>query len=448
MDKDKDNMATLADHLDFGEPDRQNSIIKVIGVGGGGGNAVNNMYNQGIHDVSFVVCNTDAQALKASPVPERLQLGSEGLGAGNRPEKARLAAEESIDDIKAMLSDGTKMDFITAGMGGGTGTGAAPVIAQVSKELGILTVGIVTIPFKFEGNKKIDQALDGVDEMAKHVDALLVINNERLRKVYPDLSLLNGFAKADDTLSVAARSIAEIITVRGLINLDFNDVRTVLKDGGVAIMSTGFGEGEGRVRKAIEDALNSPLLNDNDVYNSQKILLSIAFSSDNGTDGLAMEEMNEINNFMSRFGSNFELKWGIAIDNTLEKKVKITILATGFGLDDLEDVANYHSRLDKARAQEEAQKKAEQEEADAERSNRRDKYYRDNGDKLTKARPHIYLFSQDDLDNEDVILEVESIPTFNRTKPMLNEIKKKSAPEQVREEQPVKDKVEGTIRFE
>lgn len=448
MDKDRDNMATLADHLDFGEPDRQNSIIKVIGVGGGGGNAVNNMYKQGIHDVSFVVCNTDAQALKDSPVPERLQLGSEGLGAGNRPEKARLAAEESIDDIKAMLSDGTKMDFITAGMGGGTGTGAAPVIAQVSKELGILTVGIVTIPFKFEGNKKIDQALDGVDEMAKHVDALLVINNERLRKVYPDLSLLNGFAKADDTLSVAAKSIAEIITVRGLINLDFNDVRTVLKDGGVAIMSTGFGEGEGRVRKAIDDALNSPLLNDNDVYNSQKILLSIAFSSDNGTDGLAMEEMNEINDFMSRFGSNFELKWGIAIDNTLEKKVKITILATGFGLDDLEDVASYHSRLDKARAKEEAQKKAEQEEADAERSNRRDRYYRDNGDKLTKARPHIYLFSQDDLDNEDVILDVESIPTFNRTKPMLNEIKKKSAPEQVREEQPVKDKVEGTIRFE
>lgn len=448
MDKDKDKMATLAEPLDFGEPDRQNSIIKVIGVGGGGGNAVNNMYKQGIHDVSFVVCNTDAQALKDSPVPERLQLGSEGLGAGNRPEKARLAAEESIDDIKAMLSDGTKMDFITAGMGGGTGTGAAPVIARVSKELGILTVGIVTIPFKFEGNKKIDQALDGVDEMAKHVDALLVINNERLRKVYPDLSLLNGFAKADDTLSVAAKSIAEIITVRGLMNLDFNDVRTVLKDGGVAIMSTGFGEGDGRVRKAIDDALNSPLLNDNDVYNSQKILLSIAFSSENGTDGLAMEEMNEINDFMSRFGSDFELKWGIAIDNTLEKKVKITILATGFGLDDLEDVASYHSRLDKARAKEEAQKKAEQEEADAERGNRRSKYYGNDGDKLAKPRPHIYLFSQDDLDNEDVILEVESIPTFNRTKPMLNEIKKKSAPEQVREEQPVKDKVEGTIRFE
>ena len=425
------------------------SIIMVVGVGGAGGNAVNHMWNLGIKGVDFMVCNTDQQALDKSPVELKVRLGSEGLGAGNDPENGRKAAIESLDVVRQRFeASGTKMVFITAGMGGGTGTGASPVIAKLAHEMGILTVGIVTIPFKFEGNKKIDQALDGVDEMAKHVDALLVINNERLRKVYPDLSLLNGFAKADDTLSVAAKSIAEIITVRGLINLDFNDVRTVLKDGGVAIMSTGFGEGEGRVRKAIDDALNSPLLNDNDVYNSQKILLSIAFSSDNGTDGLAMEEMNEINDFMSRFGSNFELKWGIAIDNTLEKKVKITILATGFGLDDLEDVASYPSRLDKARAKEEAQKKAEQEEADAERSNRRDKYYRDNGDKLTKARPHIYLFSQDDLDNEDVILDVESIPTFNRTKPMLNEIKKKSAPEQVREEQPVKDKVEGTIRFE
>ena len=447
MEKDKQNVATLADHLDFGEPEHKNSIIKVIGVGGGGGNAVNNMYKQGIHDVSFVVCNTDAQVLRDSPVPERLQLGSEGLGAGNKPEKGRLAAEESLDDIKAMLSDGTKMDFITAGMGGGTGTGAAPVIARVSKEMGILTVGIVTIPFKWEGNKKIDQALDGVDEMSKHVDALLVINNDRLRKVYTDLSVINAFAaKADDTLSIAAKSISEIITVRGLINLDFNDVRTVLKDGGVAIMSTGFGEGEGRVRKAIDDALNSPLLNDNDVYNAKKILLSIAFSSESGADGgLAMEEMNEINDFMSRFGADFELKWGMAIDDSLEKKVKITILATGFGLDNLEDVANYHSRMEKEKVKEEAQKKAVQEEQEAERGARRDKYY---GDKMTKARPHIYIFSPEDLDNEDVILDVESIPTFSRTKQMLKEIKKKSTPEQLHEEVPVKDKVEGTIRFE
>ena len=276
--------------LDFGEPERENSIIKVIGVGGGGGNAVNHMYREGIHDVTFVLCNTDNQALNDSPVPVHLQLGKEGLGAGNRPEKARAAAEESLDDIKQVLSDGTRMAFITAGMGGGTGTGAAPVIARVSKEMGILTVGIVTIPFRFEGDRKIDQALDGVEEMSKHVDALLVINNERLREIYPELTVLDAFGKADDTLSIAAKSIAEIITVHGLINLDFNDVKTVLKDGGVAIMSTGYGEGEGRVRKAIEDALNSPLLNENDVFNSKKILLSISFSGGkDGKESLMME---------------------------------------------------------------------------------------------------------------------------------------------------------------
>ena len=304
--------------LDFGQPDKEQSIIKVIGVGGGGGNAVNHMYREGIHDVSFVLCNTDAQALNDSPVPEHLQLGAEGLGAGNRPERARQAAMESIDQIRAMLNDGTKMAFITAGMGGGTGTGAAPVIAQVSKEMGILTVGIVTIPFRFEGPKKIDQALDGVEEMAKHVDALLVINNERLREIYPELTVLDAFGKADDTLSVAAKSIAEIITIHGLINLDFNDVKTVLKDGGVAIMSTGYGEGDGRVKKAIDDALNSPLLNDNDVFNSKKILLSIAFSNEkNDNQGLMMEEMNDVNDFMAKFGDDFEIKWGLATDPEL-----------------------------------------------------------------------------------------------------------------------------------
>ena len=220
----------------FGPVSKEKSIIKVIGVGGGGGNAVNHMYREGIHDVTFVLCNTDAQALNDSPVPVHLQLGSEGLGAGNKPEKAREAAEESIEDVRRMLDDGTRMAFITAGMGGGTGTGAAPVIARESKNMDILTVGIVTIPFKFEGVKKINQALDGVEEMAKNVDALLVINNERLRQIYDELSLIDAFAKADDTLSVAAKSISEIITVHGEINLDFNDVKTVLKDGGVAIM--------------------------------------------------------------------------------------------------------------------------------------------------------------------------------------------------------------------
>ena len=361
--------------LDFGQPDKEQSIIKVIGVGGGGGNAVNHMYREGIHDVSFVLCNTDAQALNDSPVPEHLQLGAEGLGAGNRPERARQAAMESIDQIRAMLNDGTKMAFITAGMGGGTGTGAAPVIAQVSKEMGILTVGIVTIPFRFEGPKKIDQALDGVEEMAKHVDALLVINNERLREIYPELTVLDAFGKADDTLSVAAKSIAEIITIHGLINLDFNDVKTVLKDGGVAIMSTGYGEGDGRVKKAIDDALNSPLLNDNDVFNSKKILLSIAFSNEkNDNQGLMMEEMNDVNDFMAKFGDDFEIKWGLATDPELGKKVKVTILATGFGVEDVEPKDRRERRT-----QEEANRIAQEEEIAAEKADRRNRYYGKDG---------------------------------------------------------------------
>ena len=403
MDKDKDNMATLADHLDFGEPDRQNSIIKVIGVGGGGGNAVNNMYKQGIHDVSFVVCNTDAQALKDSPVPERLQLGSEGLGAGNRPEKARLAAEESIDDIKAMLSDGTKMDFITAGMGGGTGTGAAPVIARVSKELGILTVGIVTIPFIFEGEKKIIQALDGVERIAQHVDALLVINNERLREIYADLTFMNAFGKADDTLSIAAKSIAEIITMRGTVNLDFADVKTILKDGGVAIMSTGFGEGENRVTKAIDDALHSPLLNNNDIFNAKKVMLNVSFCP---SSELMMEEMNEIHEFMSKFREGVEVIWGVAIDNSLDTKVKITVLATGFGVEDVPGMDSLHA----ARSQEEEERQLQLEEEKEKNKERIRKAYGESasniGSKSLRKRRHIYLFNTEDLDNDDIIAMV------------------------------------------
>ena len=406
--------------LDFGEEEKGNSIIKVIGVGGGGGNAVNHMYRDGIHYVTFVLCNTDNQALNDSPVPVHLQLGKEGLGAGNKPERARQAAEETLDDIKNMLSDGTKMAFITAGMGGGTGTGAAPVIARVSKELGILTVGIVTIPFRFEGPKKIDQALDGVEEMAKHVDALLVINNERLREIYPDLAVLDAFAKADDTLSIAAKSIAEIITVHGLINLDFNDVKTVLKDGGVAIMSTGYGKGEGRVKKAIDDALNSPLLNDNDVFNSKKILLSITFSSTNTeSPGLTMDEMNDVNDFMAKFGEDFELKWGLALDPDLDNTVKVTILATGFGIEDVDGMSGHA----KKRTQEEDKRRREEEDKAAEKQDRRNRYYKDGNKTQYKRHPHIYLFRQEDLDNEDVILAVENTPTYKRTRQMLEEIR-------------------------
>ena len=434
--------------LDFGEPEKENSIIKVIGVGGGGGNAVNHMYREGIHDVSFVLCNTDNQALNDSPVPVHLQLGKEGLGAGNKPAKARQAAEETLEEIKHMLNDGTKMAFITAGMGGGTGTGAAPVIAKVSKELGILTVGIVTIPFRFEGPKKIDQALDGVEEMSKHVDALLVINNERLRQIYPDLAVLDACGKADDTLSVAAKSIAEIITVHGLINLDFNDVKTVLKDGGVAIMSTGYGEGEGRVKMAIEDALNSPLLNDNDVFNSKKILLSIAFASEKKDNpGLTMDEMNDVNDFMEKFGDDFELKWGLAIDPELGSRVKVTVLATGFGLEDVEGM-NRHM---KKHTEEEARRIAEEEETRAERQNRRERYYGSDGNSTQyKRHPHIFLFRPEDRDNEDVILQVENTPTFKRTRQTLEDIRNLASGNAETEEAKKKDDndtVQGVISF-
>ena len=434
--------------VDFGVPEKEHSIIKVIGVGGGGGNAVNHMYREGIHDVSFVLCNTDNQALNDSPVPVHLQLGKEGLGAGNKPEKARQAAEESLEDIKNMLDDGTRMTFITAGMGGGTGTGAAPVIARVSKEMGILTVGIVTIPFRFEGDRKIDQALDGVEEMSKHVDALLVINNERLREIYPNLTVLDAFGKADDTLSVAAKSIAEIITVHGLINLDFNDVKTVLKDGGVAIMSTGYGEGEGRVKTAIDDALNSPLLNDNDVFNSKKILLSISFCGQkDGKDSLMMEEMNDVNDFMAKFG-DFEIKWGLATDPELGKKVKVTILATGFGIENI-DIMHGHARR---HTQEEAKRIAEEQEKEAERQERRQRYYGNEGNNLKYKRPaHIYLFHAEDLDNDNVIAKVETSPTYKRTKEILESIHNQSVGVEQTEENSSDEKqgdaIQGTIKF-
>lgn len=416
------NMNTI---LDFGQPEKEHSIIKVIGVGGGGGNAVNHMYREGIHDVSFVLCNTDNQALNDSPVPVHLQLGKEGLGAGNRPEKAREAAEESIEDVRNMLNDGTRMAFITAGMGGGTGTGAAPIIARESKKMGILTVGIVTIPFRFEGTKKINQALDGVEEMAKNVDALLVINNERLRLIYGEQPVLKAFGKADDTLSVAAKSIAEIITVHGLINLDFNDVKTVLKDGGVAIMSTGYGEGEGRVKKAIDDALNSPLLNKNDVFNSKRILLSISFqSNDKDCQGLMMDEMNDVHNFMDKFGNDFEIKWGLALDPTLGEKVKVTILATGFGIEDIDGMSDHHGTH---QTQDDIARQAAEEEKRNMHRERLERYYGTSGNNHQyRARPQVFLFEQEDLDNEDIILAIENTPTSKRTRQQLEEIRRLS----------------------
>ena len=431
----------------FGEPDKPSSIIKVIGVGGGGGNAVNHMYREGIHDVTFVLCNTDKKALNDSPVPVHLQLGKEGLGAGNKPEKGRQEAEDSEEEIKHMLNDGTKMVFITAGMGGGTGTGAGPVVARIAKEMGILTVGIVTIPFEWEGKKKILQALTGVEKMAQNVDALLVINNQRLFDIYPELSLIDAFGKADDTLSVAAKSIAEIITMHGIINLDFNDVKTVLKDGGVALMSTGFGKGEDRLKKAIENALHSPLLNDNDVFNSKKILLNISFCGNKDSkDGLLMEEMNDVNDFMAKFG-DFEIKWGIATDPELGKKVKVTILATGFGI---ENVDGMHGHI-KRHTQEEANRIAEEQEKAAERQDRRNRYYGNEGNNLKyKRRPHIYLFHSEDLDNDNVIAKVEDTPTYKRTKEILESINSLSYIKETKVEPVVEEPKEaspGTIKF-
>jgi cell division protein FtsZ len=398
------------------------SIIKVVGVGGGGGNAVTHMFNEGIHDVTYVLCNTDNKALTDSPVPNKLQMG-EGLGAGNKPEKGRQAALESIEQIKQLFTDGTRMAFITAGMGGGTGTGAAPIVAQCAREMDILTVGIVTIPFRFEGHKKIDQALDGVEEMAKHVDALLVINNELLRQIYPELTVLNGFAKADDTLSIAAKSIAEIITMRGIINLDFQDVKTVLKDGGVAIMSTGYGEGENRVTKAFQEALHSPLLNNNDIYNSKKVLFYISFSRNNENDQLTMEEMNEVNDFMAKFQQEtLETKWGMGIDDSLGNKVKITLLASGFGLQNIPGM----EAVERKRTREEEEEERKREEEREQKAERRGQYYDEDENRPKKPRRQIFVFSEKDLDNDDIISMVESTPTSERNKAELHRIQEKA----------------------
>ncbi len=402
--------------LSFNYPTDTPKIIKVIGVGGGGGNAVTHMYKEGIHDVTFVLCNTDNQALNRSDVPVKVPLGrniTQGLGAGNKPERAMMAAEESMEDIRKMLSDGTKMVFITAGMGGGTGTGAAPVIARFAKDMGILTVGIVTIPFVFEGERKIIQALNGVEEISKNVDALLVINNDRLRDIYSDRTMTNAFGKADDTLTIAAKSIAEIITLPGIINLDFADVNTTMKDGGVALMSNGFGEGEGRVRQAIEDALNSPLLNNNDVFNAKKILFNVSFGEE---AELRMEEMNDVHDFMSRFGRDIEVIWGTAIDNTLGTKVKMTILATGFGMEDIPQIAEKR-QIEQGRMTEE-ELRLEEERLNKERAEKDliDKYYGASGQRMRRvaARAKAVVLNQDELDDDALIALIEDNPTYNR----------------------------------
>lgn len=396
----------MNDILSFDYPTQNVAIIKVVGVGGGGGNAVTHMFKEGIKDVTFMLCNTDNQALITSPIPQKLQLGratTGGLGAGNNPKTAREAAEESYDDIKRALSDGTRMVFITAGMGGGTGTGAAPVIAKAAREMELLTVGIVTIPFKWEGEPKINQALDGVEEMSQYVDALLVINNEQLSRIYPDLTVMNGFRKADDTLTVAAKSIAEIITVPGYINLDFADVRTILKDGGVAIMSTGFGKGDRRLGDALESALNSPLLNNNDVFNARKVLFNISCSTDKE---LMMFEMDQIHDFMKRFNNQVEVIWGITFDDTLEQDLKVTLLATGFNLMNV-------PQLQERTVQKSEEELAKERKKEEKRSIRLDTYYPDH---KTKRRKRFlpYVLKINEMDDDDVIANLENTPAYRR----------------------------------
>lgn len=418
------------DLLDFQFPKSTQTIIKVIGVGGGGGNAVNHMFNEGIHDVSFALCNTDNQALGASPIACRVQLGrttTEGLGAGNRPDVARAAAEESSDDIKKLLGDGTKMVFITAGMGGGTGTGAAPVVAGIAKTMGILTVGIVTIPFVFEGRKKIIQALKGVEQIANNVDALLVINNERLINIYSDFTIPSAFAKADDTLAVAAKGIAEIITVHGHINLDFADVRTILKDGGVAIMSSGYGEGESRIEDALKDALHSPLLNNNDVFNAKKILYNIYASSQKP---LIVEEMEAVSDFMQQFGSEIEVIWGTATEEDLGDKVKITLLATGFGISSIPGMQDQLNMLNDEEDEVEEERRRLEEEEKMRIEQLIEQHYGKNGVKPFNepvfAKPKPYILSKEELSDDSVITALEESPVFQR-EPNFDPHQKQSA---------------------
>lgn len=317
--------------MKFDMPKNQSSIIKVIGVGGGGSNAVNHMYESGIKGVDFIVCNTDSQALDISPVPIKVQLGeslTEGRGAGSIPDVGRNAAIENLDDIKEILSHNTHMVFVTAGMGGGTGTGAAPVIAKAAKDMGVLTVGIVTIPFTFEGKKRMNQAAEGLREMRASVDTLLVITNDKLREIYGNLSLKNAFSQADNVLSIAAKGIAEIISVTGAINVDMNDVNTVMKDSGVAIMGQATAREENRALKAAKEALESPLLNDNDIEGAKYILLNITY----GENEIMMDEISDITDYIQQAaGSTADVIWGHGFDDSLaDDEVSVTIIATGF----------------------------------------------------------------------------------------------------------------------
>lgn len=398
--------------------------IVVIGVGGGGNNAVNYMYKQDIKSVSFVVANTDRQALNLSPVPNKLLLGptvTRGRGAGAKPEVARSAAEESAADIDKIFDNEVDMVFVTAGMGGGTGTGAAPVVARIARERGLLTIGIVTIPFLFEGLQKINKALAGAEEMGHYVDALLVINNERLTDIYPDEIFEDAFAKADDTLATAARSISEIITNKGYINLDFNDVDTTLRDGGTAIISIGYGEGENRVTKAIEDALNSPLLNNTDVFSSKHLLFNLCYSREAEVRFKA-HEAREFNDFVSKIDPQVEVIWGIQYDESLGNKVKLTVLASGFDVT-IKENDRHEPEMILTRERAGAAETPEAPAIDIKKIG--DIYGEDKiGETVrTQDRQRYIILDDESLDNDEMIERFEKTPAFNRDRRMAMNLK-------------------------
>ena len=399
--------------------------IMVVGVGGGGGNAVNHMYKQGVEKVTFVVCNTDEVAVRASEVPNKVVIGK-GRGAGNDPQKAKEFAERDIEKIEAIFHPDTRMAFITAGMGGGTGTGAGPVVARVAHERGILTIGIVTIPFLFEGKKKIMKALEGADEMAKYVDALLIINNERLTEIYPDLDFFNAFGKADDTLSTAACSISEIITTTGYINVDFEDVDRTLRDGGTAIISTGYGEGEHRVTKAIEDALNSPLLRNRDIFGSRSLLLNLYMSRD-GDNSMAMTEVQELRNFVNDINPEVDIIWGVTVDDTLRDKVKITILAAGFDVTIREEEMEMVNATNKVQPRQPAASENKRKISSTPKpSDIEQKMRAQYGDTTTLGNNFIVL-TPEQMDN-DAVIEIIEQPAGNRDKKVIESLRQGVTP--------------------
>jgi len=382
------------------------NIIKVVGVGGGGGNAVAHMFHEGVSDVSFLLCNTDKQALDAQKINvPKLVMG--GLGAGGKPEKGEEEALKCEEQIKQAFNDGTQMAFITAGMGGGTGTGAGPVVARIAKDAGVLTVGIVTIPFVFEGRPKILQALQWLEKMNRNVDAMLVINNERLFDIYKSLKVTEAFAEADNTLTVAARSIVDMIMKPGKINLDFRDVESTLKNGGVALMSEGLGEGEGRLELAIEEAFKSPLLNNSNVYNAKKILFNI--TSGTGDDELTADELADVQSFSERFNTNqIEVIWGFRLDESLGAKVKFTVLATGYQLD--EDapegmkIPDDNTELTAA-------------EMEAYKDYLFRKYYGDKG--ISRPAPTIAILTPEEMENDVLVSLIENNPTYKRNPSLI-----------------------------